>query len=93
MILGRPTNLVLGAVTAIFNVVVLISNSQGGTFFTPEITAAINIALGAVILAIANQPPTVNVGDTVNVATPSGTPNIPTVVAAPPPPSPTGGPT
>lgn len=91
MILGRPYNLVLGAFTALFNVVVLVANSQGGTFFTPEIVAAVNIAAGAVILLVANQPPTVNVGDTVNVATPAGQPNVPTVVAAPPAPPATGG--
>ena len=75
MILGRPTNLILGAFTGIFNVVVLVSNSQGGTFFTPEIVAAVNIAAGALITLIAGQPATVNAGDKINVVTPQGEPN------------------
>jgi len=75
MILGRPTNLILGAFTALFNVVVLVANSQGNTFFTPEIVAAVNIAFGALVLLIANQAPTVNQGDTINVVTPAGEPN------------------
>ena len=75
MIFGRPTNLILGAFTGIFNVVVLVSNSQGGTFFTPEIVAAVNIAAGALITLIAGQPATVNAGDKINVVTPQGEPN------------------
>jgi hypothetical protein len=74
MILGRPTNLVLGAFTAVFNVIVLIASSQGYPI-TPEIIAGINIAAGAVILLVANQPPTVNEGDVVSVVTPAGQPN------------------
>jgi uncharacterized OB-fold protein len=75
MILGRPTNLILGAFTGLFNVIVLVSNSQGGTFFTPEIVAAVNIAAGALITLIAGQPPTVSQGDKVNVVTPAGEPD------------------
>jgi uncharacterized OB-fold protein len=75
MIFGRPTNLIIGAFTALFNVVVLVSNSQGGTFFTPEIVAAVNIAAGAIVTLVAGQPPTVSQGDKVNVVTPEGEPN------------------
>lgn len=77
MILGRPTNLVLGAFTAVFNVVVLVVNATQPPppFFTPEIVAAINIAAAALITLIAGQAPTVNQGDTVNVVTPAGQPN------------------
>lgn len=75
MIFGRPVNLVLGAFTGIFNVIVLIATSQGSTLFTPELVAAINIAAGALITLIATQPPTVNSGDKVTVTTPSGQPN------------------
>ena len=55
--------------------VVLVANSQGSTFFTPEIVAAVNIAAGALITLIAGQPPTVTQGDQVKVVTPAGEPN------------------
>jgi hypothetical protein len=64
MILGRPTNLVLAAFTAVFNVVVLIVHLQG-IDIEAELVAGVNIAAAAVIGLIANQPPTVNSGDTV----------------------------
>jgi ribose/xylose/arabinose/galactoside ABC-type transport system permease subunit len=88
MILGRPTNLILGAITALFNVIVLVANSQGSTFFTPEIVAAVNIAAGAIIGLIAGQPPTLAPGDRFITQTPSGQPNAVSVVAEPPAPSP-----
>lgn len=74
MILGRPTNLILGAFTAVFNVVVLILNSRG-TPVDAAVVAGINIAVAAVIGLIANQPATVNAGDTVTVVQPGATPN------------------
>jgi hypothetical protein len=75
MIFGRPTNLLLGAFTGVFNVIVLVASSQGSTFFTAEIVAAINVAAAAVIAFVAGQPPTVAQGDTVTVVTPEGEPN------------------
>jgi hypothetical protein len=80
MILGRPTNLILGAFTAVFNVVVLILNSQG-TPVDAAVVAGINIAFAAVIGLIANQPPTVKAGDTVTIQTPSGQANRDVTVA------------
>ena len=74
MILGRPTNLVLGAFTAVFNVVILIAATQG-VDITPAIVAGVNIAAAAVISLVANQPATVNEGDKVNVVTPAGQDN------------------
>lgn len=74
MILGRPTNLVLGAFTAVFNVIVLIAATQN-VQITPELVAGINLAAAAVISLVANQAPTVNAGSTVNVVTPNGDPN------------------
>jgi hypothetical protein len=79
MIFGRPTNLVLGAFTALFNVGCLVSASQGYPV-TTEIIAAVNIAAGAVIGLVAGQPPTLNTGDKVNVVTPAGEPNKTIVV-------------
>ena len=74
MILGRPTNLVLGAITALLNLIVIIAGTQGYTV-TPETVAAINIAAGAIIAVVANQTPTVTQGDKVNVITPAGQDN------------------
>ncbi len=74
MILGRPTNLILGAFTAVFNVVVLVLASQG-TPLDSSIVAGVNVAFGSVILLIANQPPTLNSGDKFVVQTPAGQPN------------------
>lgn len=74
MILGRPTNLILGAFTAIFNVIVLVLESQGNPI-APSLVAGINIAAAAIIGLIANQTPTVNAGDQVKVVTPEGEPN------------------
>lgn len=86
MIFGRPPNLVLGAFTAVFNVVVLVLASRG-TIIDPGITAAVNLAAGAVIAVIAYQPPTLAPGDTFHIQTPTGSPNYETTVAQPPAPS------
>ena len=83
MILGRPANLVLGAVTAIVNVIALLVASQGRPI-DPGVLAAVNLAAGAVITLIAGQPPTLNPGDTFTVQTPKGQPNYETTVAHPP---------
>ncbi len=71
MIFGRPTNLIIGAFTALFNVAVLIS-SQLGYPITEGLVAAVNLAAAALITLIAFQPPTVNVGDTYHVINGSG---------------------
>lgn len=83
MIFGRPPNLVLGAFTATFNVVVLVLASQG-VVIDQGVVAAVNLAAGAVITVIAYQPPTLNPGDTFTVKTDAGTPDYQTTVATPP---------
>jgi hypothetical protein len=83
MILNRPPNLILGAFTAIFNVVVLALGAQGHPLDS-SIVAGINIAAAALIGLIAYQPPTLNPGDQFHVTTPQGTPQFTTVVATPP---------
>ena len=83
MIWGRPQNLILGALTALFNVVILALKASG-TDVPPEIVAAVNVALAAIITLIAYQPPTLNPGDTLNVTTPAGQPTAVTTVATPP---------
>lgn len=80
MIFGRPTNLVLGALTAVFNVIVVASRTVPGlenlaAILNDVLVPVINVALGAVILLIANQPPVLAPGDTFTKATPAGTPN------------------
>lgn len=83
MIWNRPPNLILGAFTAVFNVIVLVLAAQG-IAIEPAVTAAVNLAAGSVIAVIAYQPPTLNPGDTFNIATPAGQPNFETTVATPP---------
>lgn len=76
MILGRPTNLILGAFTAVFNVVVLVLAAlEPPIVIQAVIVGGVNLALAAVIGLIANQPPTVNSGDLVNVVQPGSTAN------------------
>jgi len=69
VIFGRPTNLVLGAVTATLNVAFLVSAALNYPV-SPEIVGAVNIAAAAIITLVAGQPPTVNEGDKVNVSVP-----------------------
>lgn len=75
MVLGRPPNLILGAFTAVFNVVALVALSQG-IVISAELISAVNIAAAAVIALIAGTPPTFNPGDKYFVATPNGDKNI-----------------
>lgn len=82
MIFGRPVNLVIGAITAVLNAIVLALAAFGITL-DGALVAAVNTAILAIIAAIANQPPTVQAGDTVRLATPPGQPNQ-TVVITPP---------
>lgn len=81
MILGRPTNLVLGAITALFNVLVLVLAALVPPITIPApVVGAANLAIAALIAVIANQPPTVAAGSTVNVVQPGVTPNTQTTV-------------
>lgn len=81
MILGRPTNLVLGAFTVTFNLIVVVLAALVPPIVIPAIVVgAVGAAFGAIIALIANQPPTVNAGSTVNVVQPGATPNTTTTV-------------
>ena len=88
MIAGRPVSLWLGLITALSGLVtaglvaagldpVLVANLVG-----PAVTA-----LGALIVLIANQPPTLAPGDNYKISTPQGTPNYEATVAPPPAPT------
>jgi hypothetical protein len=81
MILGRPTNLWLGLVTAAlgFMQVAIVSLNLLPNVDPAQIATvlgALGLLLGALITLVANQPPTLNAGDPYVVATPSGTPNV-----------------
>ncbi len=78
MILGRPTNLWLGLVSALSGAIAATAIVLGADGETVGILAGVwSGVVGAFITVVANQPPTLNSGDTVNVvtATPSGQPN------------------
>ncbi len=85
MIFGRPTNLWLGLTTAIVGAISVTAVALGAD---PTIVATISGAwggvVGAIILVVANQPPTLNPGDTFTVKTAGDQPNYTTVVAHPP---------
>jgi hypothetical protein len=87
MIFGRPSNLVLGAITAIFNVVVVASHTVPGLeniglILNDVLVSTVNLALGAVIALIANQPPSLSPGDTFTKVNPGATPNETVTVKA-----------
>jgi hypothetical protein len=85
LIAGRPTNLWLGAVSALLGaIVVILANLVPPIIIPGAVVGAITAAVGALIAIIANQPPTLNPGDTFNVVTPAGQPNAVTTVATPP---------
>ena len=85
MILGRPTNLWLGLVTAVVAAVQVTLITLGyDAVAVGTILGAVGGVLGAAILLIANQPPTVNEGDTVKIATPAGQPNAEIAATIPP---------
>lgn len=75
MVFGRPPNLILGAFTSLFNVMVLVLLSQGVVVST-ELVVAVNGAAAAIIALIAGTPPTLNPGDTYFAATPNGNKNV-----------------
>ena len=85
MIFGRPTNLILGAFTSVFSAVVIILAALQPPIIIPSVVVgAVGVAFGAIIALVANQPPTLNPGDTLHVTTPAGQPTATTTVAIPP---------
>lgn len=90
MIFGRPTNLWLGLVTAVAG---LVTSALIVAGVDPEVVAQLVgptvTVLGALIVLVANQPPTVKAGDDINVVTPAGQPNA-TIQATIPPLEPEG---
>ena len=85
MIAGRPTNLWLGLTTAISGAIATTLIALGADPVLVGTLAGVwQGVLGAAILLIANQPPTVSPGDTVTVQTAAGQPNYTTTIATPP---------
>lgn len=86
MILGRPTNLWLGLTTAISGAIAATLISLGADPVVVGTLAGVwQGVLGAAILLIANQPPTLAPGDTFKIQTPSGEPNHTAIVTPPDP--------
>jgi hypothetical protein len=85
MIAGRPTNLWLGLTTSVSGALVATLIALG---FDPVVVGTLGGVwggvLGAAILLIANQPPTLNPGDTFKTQTPAGQPSYETTVSQPP---------
>jgi hypothetical protein len=76
MILGRPTNLWTGALTSIIGLVTVTLIATGADpVLVGQISGALTGALGAIVLLVANQPPTIQSGGSVTVTTPAGQPN------------------
>lgn len=85
MILGRPTNLWLGFVTALtgFSSVLAITVFLLDPVAVGTVAGSAGGVLGALIALVAGQPPTVNVGDTVRITTPAGEPTAEVTAALP----------
>lgn len=95
MILGRPTNLWLGFLTAATGFVGILASAIGHPLDPAVLGGAVAVE-GSFILLVAYAPPTLSPGDTFKVATPAGQPSYETTVATPPsadpPPKPVTGP-
>lgn len=90
MILGRPTNLWLGLVTATLGFVQIVAINllpDVDPTVIATVLGALGLLLGAAISLIANQPPTLSAGDTYHIVTPTGQPNYEATVAPPPAPT------
>jgi hypothetical protein len=85
MIFGRPTNLWLALVTAALAFAqVLIINLVPGVdaIAVATILGSLGGFLAVVITLVANQPPSINVGDPYTVVTPASLPNVEKVANA-----------
>src|SRR5690348_8176202 len=88
MLFGRPVNLWTGLISA---AVATVGTIIGATQPAPVAQTALIVLgavggfLGVLVAFLANQPPTLNPGDTFHIATPSGQPNTVGVVTPPAP--------
>lgn len=90
MIFGRPVDLWINAVQALWAVLAVLANIPGSPFtglavyLTPIVWGVVALALAAVGALAAYQPPSVNVGDRYTVVTPGDAPNVEKVANANP---------
>lgn len=87
MILGRPANLWTGLVTAFLALlqVVLVTVVPGiDATAVATILGSVGVFMGVLIGFIANQPPTLNEGDRLHIATPAGKDNVTITAEIPP---------
>ncbi len=76
MIMGRPTNLWLGLTTAIVGAITVSLIALGyDAQVVGVVSGAWGAVVGAIVLVVAGQPPTIKEGDTFKVQTPDDTPN------------------
>lgn len=75
MILGRPTNLWLGFLTAATGFVGLLADALGIPISAAVLGGAVTLE-GALVVLVAGSPPVLNRGDRYHVATPNGQPEI-----------------
>jgi hypothetical protein len=77
MIFGRPTNLWMGLITALIGLVALIALLVGADpAAVAQLSAALTLVAGSAVTLIANQPPSMNVGQPYTVVTPGDNPNV-----------------
>ena len=79
MIFGRPTTLWLGLVTAgsaFAQVLIVTLVPEADPAQVATLLGAFGLLLGALIALVANQPPTLNVGDRYVVTHPDGQENV-----------------
>jgi hypothetical protein len=77
MILGRPTNLWLGFVTAVvgFASVTAVAVFKADPTVVATVAGSATGLTGALVVLVAGQPPTLNPGDAYKVVTPGDAPN------------------
>jgi len=77
MILGRPTNLWTGLIASIIGLLSLAALLLGAdAVAVAQLTAAFTLVAGGVIALVANQPPSMLVGQQYTVVTPGEQPNV-----------------
>lgn len=85
MILGRPANQWIGLVTAAASLLQVLLITLVPTVDPVNVgivIGAVTAFLGILIAFIANQPPSINVGDGYTVVTPGAAPNVEKVANA-----------
>lgn len=88
MILGRPTNLWLGLISAAVSTCITIIGATQTAAVAQQwaiILGAVGAFLGVLVLFVAGQAPTLSPGDTFTIRTPAGQPDTTGIVTPPEP--------